>query len=94
MPYTLVRGHVEEFPRWRRAFEEEAEAREEAGSRGGHLFRAAEDPNTVVAFLAWDDLDRARDYLASDSARDVWRAGGLDGEPETEYLEELGRPSR
>ena len=94
MPYTLVRARVEEFSRWRRAFEEQAEAREEAGSRGGHLFRAADDPDTVVAFLAWDDLKRARSYLESEEAREAWRAGGLDGEPETLYLEELGRPSR
>lgn len=94
MPYTLTRLTVEDFPRWRRAFEDHADAREEAGSRGGHLFRSDDDHAEVVVFLAWDDLGDARDYLASEAVREEREAGRLEEEPRTLYLEELGRLNR
>jgi len=94
MPYTLTRMQVEDYPRWRRAFEENADAREEAGSRGGHLFRSDEDHREIVVFLAWDDLGDAREYLASDAVREEREAGGVEGEPDVLFLEELGRLNR
>lgn len=94
MAYTLTRMTVDDFPHWRRAFEENADAREEAGSRGGHLFRSEDDHAEVVVFLAWDDLGDAREYLESDAVREEREAGGVAGEPEVFYLEELGRLNR
>ena len=94
MPYTLTRMKVEDYPHWRRAFEENADAREEAGSQGGHLFRSDGDHQEVVVFLAWDDLGDARDYLDSEAVREEREAGGVEEEPEVLFLEELGRPNR
>lgn len=94
MPYTITRQSVAEYAKWRRAFEEHADEREEAGSRGGHIFRNDEDAGDVIVFLAWEDLDRAREYLESDLVREEWEKGGVEGEPEVLYLEELGRPNQ
>lgn len=94
MPYTIVRQRVNDFPRWRRSFEEHAEEREEAGSRGGHIFRDPDDRSLIVLFLAWDDLDDARSFFGSETFREELDAGEIEAEPEVLYLEELGRPSR
>ena len=93
MPYTIVRQRVNDFPGWRRAFDEHAELREEHGSKGGHLFRDPEEKERIVVFLAWEDLDRARSYLTSEAAAEERKAGGVDEDFEVIYLEELGRPS-
>ncbi|MDP2479588.1 MAG: antibiotic biosynthesis monooxygenase [Candidatus Palauibacterales bacterium] len=93
MPYTVVREHVGNYARWRRAFEEHSGSRKEAGSRGGHIFRSSEDRDEVVVFLAWEDLDRARQYLDSEAVREEREAGEVDGDPDVLYLEELGRPA-
>ena len=93
MPYTIVRQRVKDFPRWRRAFDERAELRKEHGSKGGHLFRDPEEKEEIVVFLAWEDLDRARSYLSSEAAAEEREAGGVEGDAEVLYLEELGRPS-
>lgn len=92
MPYSVTRMKVETFPKWRRAFEENADAREEAGSRGGHLFWDEDDHDRVVIFLAWEDLDDARGYFDSDAVAEELEEGGA-GEPETWFLEEIGRPN-
>lgn len=94
MPYTIVRQRVQDFPRWRRAFDENAEAREEHGSKGGHLFRNPADRADIVLFLAWEDLERAREYLASETVVEERERGRVEAAPEVLYLEELGRPSR
>lgn len=93
MPYTVARHRVGDYPRWRRAFEENSDAREEAGSRGGHIFRNEGNHDDVTVFLAWEDLDRARSYYASDAALEEWEEGGVEGEPEVLFLEEMGRPN-
>lgn len=93
MPYSIVRQRVEHYARWRRAFEEHAEAREQAGSRGGHLFRVPDDPAQLVVFLAWEDLDRARSYLeGAPEVAEEEAAGGVTDRVLL-LLEELGRPA-
>lgn len=91
MPYTVTRQTVGDFPHWRREFEENADAREEAGSRGGHIFRAEDDHSQVVVFLAWEELEQAREYMQSDAVEEELEEGQVEGEPETLFLEELGR---
>lgn len=92
MPYVLVTQRVENYPRWRRSFEDHAEEREEAGSTGGHIFRDVQEKERVTLFLAWDDLDSAREYLHSETVREELEAGGVEGDPQIRYLEELGKP--
>lgn len=91
MPYSIMRARVGDFPKWRRAFDENSEAREEAGSNGGHLFRSSDDRDEVVLFLAWDDLQDARDYFSSEAVDEEREAGQFE-EEEVLYLEELSRP--
>jgi len=92
MAYTITRHRVGDYPKWRRAFEDNSDAREEAGSRGGHVFRNDEDHGDVLVFLAWEDLDRAREYLES-GALETEREEGDVGETEHLCLEEMGRPN-
>ena len=93
MPYTVTRQTVDDYPKWRRAFEDNADAREEAGSRGGHIFRNDADHDEIVVFLAWEDLDDARDYLEGEASQEERDAGRVEAR-EILYLEELGRPNK
>lgn len=92
MPYVLVTQRVENYPKWRRAFEENAGEREEAGSTGGHIFRDVEEQDRITLFLAWDDLDAAREYLNSESVKAELEAGEVEEAPRIRYLEQMGRP--
>ncbi len=91
MPYSIMRARVGDFPRWRRAFDENSDAREEAGSNGGHLFRSNDDRDEVVVFLAWEDLQDARDYFSSETIDEEMEAGDVEDD-EVLFLEELSRP--
>lgn len=94
MPFSIVRQRVENYPKWRRSFDEHAEAREAAGSRGGHLFRDPGDPAEIVVFLAWEDREKARRYLQeSPEIEEESEVGGIT-DRRVLFLEELGRPAR
>lgn len=91
MPYSIMRARVGDFPKWRRAFDENSDEREEAGSNGGHLFRSSDDRDQVVVFLAWEDLQDARDYYSSEAVDEEREAGAVEDD-EVLFLEELSRP--
>jgi hypothetical protein len=44
MLYLLVRAKVEDYEKWKPGFDEHSATRQERGSKGGCLFRNADDP--------------------------------------------------
>jgi hypothetical protein len=89
MPYVIVRHHVENFEKWKLAFDAQRGARRASGSRGGHVCRSADGPNELVIVLEWDDLERARRFVDYTDLRNMWRrVGGLE-EPAISFLDEI-----
>jgi heme-degrading monooxygenase HmoA len=89
MPYTLLRAKVEDYERWKPGFDEHSTSRRESGSKGGRLFRNADDPNEVVILLEWDDLENARQFTQSEDLREAMQRHGVAGQPEIFFLEEV-----
>lgn len=88
MPYLIVRHEVEDYDHWKTAFDDHASVREEHGSLGGFVGRAAADPDVVTAVLEWDSLDHARDFADSDTLRDAMRDAGVVGDPDVTLLDD------
>ena len=93
MPYLLIRHKVEDYDRWKKAFDDHASIREAAGSKGGHIFRSADNPNEVVAIMEMEALDRARQFVGSDELRQAMQKAGVTGPPDILFLEHADRPS-
>ena len=95
MPYLLERHKVEDYGRWREAFD--AGGREAAGCRGARIFRDADDPEEVVVLFEWDALERARERIESATlSRKFGEAGVSGGIRGTEFHlleEEAGSPT-
>ena len=89
MPTLLIRHRVEDYVTWKVAFDQHASTRRANGSRGGHLFRNAAEPNDVVILLAWHGLERARLFVDSDDLRETMMRAGVAGYPEIWFLEDL-----
>jgi heme-degrading monooxygenase HmoA len=89
MPYTLFRAKVEDYERWKPGFDEHSTSRRESGSKGGRLFRNADDPNEVVILLEWDDFENARQFTQSEDLREAMQRHGVAGQPEIFFLEEV-----
>jgi heme-degrading monooxygenase HmoA len=92
MTYILVQQHVEDYDKWKAVFEEH-EDRQAAGSKGGIVFRNADDPTQVTVLLGWDNLENARAFTGSDELRAAMQRAGVVGPPNVYFLEEVDRPS-
>lgn len=93
MAYVLVRQKVERFEAWKELFDTDAEVRAPGGSKGGHVFQNALDPNEVFVLLNWDSLGSLQEFLESDALKVRMQRAGVIGAPEVHLLELADSPS-
>jgi heme-degrading monooxygenase HmoA len=84
--FTLMRGRVESFEKFKAAFAAGEDRRRSAGMRATTVARDAQDPGVVVVQSRWDDVAEAKKFLASDSIRESMKAAGVQA-PEMHFLE-------
>jgi hypothetical protein len=89
MPYVLIRHKVEDVATWKSVFDEHGPAREGHGSRGGQLFRNADEPDEVFVLLEVDELGTARRFAQSEDLRNTMRRAGVRDEPDIHFLEQV-----
>ncbi len=87
MPYLIIRHKVEDYAKWKPLFDEHGAARQAGGSRGGQLFRNANDPNELIIFFEWDDLEKARQFVQSEDLRQAMQRAGVVDQPDIYFLE-------
>jgi heme-degrading monooxygenase HmoA len=91
MPYLLVRQHVTDYAQWKATFDAHSLTRQANGSRGGQIFRSADDPNELVVLLEWDVLENARQFAQSEAWREVMQRAGVVDQPTLCFLKD-GEP--
>ena len=91
MPYAFVRHKVEDFEKWKPILNDDVGNREANGSKGGYLFRNADDPNELVILFEWDDLEKVRRFGRSDELRQKMQQAGVADRPDFYFLEEIER---
>ena len=91
--YVIVKHTVADYGRWKTIFDADGANRQAAGSKGGQVFRSADDPNEVVILFAWD-LETARLFSQREELRAMMQEAGVLGPPEIYFLEEIEPLSR
>jgi hypothetical protein len=77
MAYVMVRGHVENFGRWKQGFAANAERRRAAGLKREHVLRDSSDPNEMAVVFETDDVAKARAYFESEASRQSRQQQGV-----------------
>ena len=93
MAYILVKQNVEDYTKWKAAFDENSTIRKQGGSEGGSVFRSSSDPNEVVVLLKWDNPDNAKRFLESDELKKTMEQAGVVGRPNVHVLDQVDNPS-
>lgn len=93
MPYVIYKIKVADYARWKPIFDADGANRQAGGSKGGQLFRSADDPNELVVLFEWD-LEQARQYSQREELRAKMQEAGVLGPPEIYFLEEIEQLSR
>jgi heme-degrading monooxygenase HmoA len=91
--YVLLHTSVEHYDQWKDAFDEFEHKRDNAGSKGGFVFRNVDDANQVTILLKFANLKKARAFVNSDELRDAMQRSGVKGPPNAFILEKDDRPS-
>ena len=93
MPYVLVRLKVADYTTWKPMFDEGEMGRRAVGSKGGSVFRNADDPNEVFILMEVADLEQARQAARSEELRQSMQRAGVADQPDLYFLEEVDRPA-
>ena len=88
MATLLVRHSVQDFGKWKKIFDEDADARKNAGSKGGRLYQASDNPNDVTVVLHWDSIEHAKKFAESPDLKHTMENAGVTGQPQIRFLEE------
>ena len=80
---------ADDYDKWRPVFDEHETMRKAGGSKGGRVFRNAENSNEIVLLMDWDDVENARRFADSDDLRQTMERAGVVGRPEAVFLEEV-----
>jgi len=79
---------VGNYESWKPVFDEHGTVREQSGSKGGRLFRNADDPNETVMLFEWDNLDNACTFAQSQDLREAMQRAGVADQPDIYFFEE------
>ena len=88
MAYVLVQHKVEDYNKWKAAFEEHSNFRSQNGSKGGKVFQNADNPNELFVLLEWESFESAQRFIQSDNLKDAMQQAGVVGMPAIHFVEE------
>jgi hypothetical protein len=88
MMHALIRQNVKDFNAWKKVFDEDGVNRKMASSKGGHVFRALDDPNNVFVLVEFEDLDNATKFMNSDGLKEAMKKAGVVGKPDVYMMDE------
>jgi uncharacterized protein (DUF1330 family) len=86
MAYLMFRGKVKDYEKWKPIFDEMGNIRKEYGSKGGYLYRIADNPNELVALIEVESVEKARKYTQSEQLKKAFERGGVIGKPESSFI--------
>jgi len=86
MPYVLIRTKVQDFAKWRAAYDEHLAMRKAAGLTERYLLRNADNPNEVIILFETSDLGSARAFSISAELRQKMRESGVVDESDIFFL--------
>ena len=88
MEFVLIVHEVDDYPAWKRVFDEAAGIRREAGERSFQVLRYEDDPNRIVHFSAWTSIAAAKAFFESPRLVEIREAAGVRS-PEFSYLQQM-----
>ncbi|SEO02200.1 hypothetical protein SAMN05216388_100773 [Halorientalis persicus] len=91
MAYIYAKHEIEDYERWERHHEANADRRAAHGSLGTQAFRPSDDENTVIVLqeVADDRLDEALGYYDSAEFAETLESAGVVSMAESAVLEKV-----
>ena len=88
MQYVLIIHEVEDYPAWKKVFDNAAGIRREAGERSYQVLKYESDSNKIVHFSSWTSIQDAKAFFESPKLVQIRKEAGVKA-PDFIYLEKL-----
>jgi hypothetical protein len=88
MNYILIRHKVADFAKWKPVYDAHGSARADAGLKEERLLRNIENPSEVVLLFSASDLNKAKQFAASDDLRQRMQQAGVNDKPDIWFLKD------
>ena len=82
---AIISHKVEDFDKWRAAYDAHDDKRRSAGIVGHAVSTAYEDPNDVIAYLQAETVDEIKSFMGSEELKNAMTEAGVVGPPEVTY---------
>ena len=79
---VFVRHEVEDYARWKKAFDEFLTYRKDSGELSYSIGHVANEPNNLCLTFEWDSVDNAHAFLTSGKLRTAMQSAGVTGAPD------------
>jgi hypothetical protein len=86
---VLIHHEVADYMAWKAAFDSNLSWRQKQGERSCRVFCSAGQVNDVTLLFEWENLERARAFLASDELKAKMAGAGVKGAPQVDFLTEV-----
>ena len=87
MATTIIASHkVENFDKWKKAFEEGADMRAQAGIVIKGICQEEKDPEMVTIISEVPNMEMAQAMMSAPDLKEAMAKGGVVGAPEIKYL--------
>ncbi|MFW2440568.1 MAG: antibiotic biosynthesis monooxygenase [Arenicellales bacterium] len=91
MATILIKHPVEDYAKWKNAFDAFINYRRTGGEKSYHICRPVNDQNIVVILFEWDSVENAMTFLDSEELKDAMQQAGVVGPPEITIMETTAR---
>lgn len=88
MATLFVKHDVEDFGKWKQAYDAFNVERESMGVIGHGVYQAEGKPNSVTIFHHFESMDAAKAFMGSDRLREVMMDAGVQGQPDVWFATE------
>jgi quinol monooxygenase YgiN len=88
MQHVLIIHEVEDYPAWKKVFDDASVIRRDAGERSYQVLKYQNEPNRIVHFSVWTSIDDAKRFFESPRLVRIRAEAGVKS-PEFIYLEQL-----
>ena len=86
MAHMLIRHKVQDFGKWKAAYDAHRQARAAAGLKDLHLWHNVDDPNEIILLFEASDVGKAKAFAASPDLKERMTAAGVIGPPDIFFL--------
>ena len=88
MNYILIRHKVADFAKWKPVYDAHGSVRADAGLKEELLLRNIDNPSEVVLLFSASDLNKAKQFAASDDLRQRMQQAGVNDKPDIWFLKD------